>query len=41
VSLKRTWAELPETRRLDRSRADTTRQLERAVTLLIETYYEP
>ena len=40
VALKRIWAELPEARLADGARSETTRRMERAVTLLIETYYE-
>ena len=41
VAIKRTWATLPEAHVGQGERSETTRRLERAVTLVIETYYEP
>jgi hypothetical protein len=41
VALKRAWAALPEARLADVAYADTPRRLDRVVTLVIETYYEP
>ena len=40
VAVKRTWATLPEAHVAQGERTETTRRLERAVTLVIETYYE-
>ena len=40
VTFKRTWAELPEAHVAQRERSESTRRLERVVTLVIETYYE-
>ena len=41
VALKRAWAELPEVRAPQADRLETSRRLERAVTALIEVYFEP
>jgi hypothetical protein len=41
VAIKRTWATLPESHVAQGERSETARRLERAVTLVIETYYEP
>lgn len=41
VTFKRAWAELPEVRVSLSERSETTRRLERVITLVIETYYEP
>ena len=41
VIFKRTWAELPGVHVSLAERGETTRRLERVVTLVIETYYEP
>jgi hypothetical protein len=40
VSLKRAWAELPEVRATQADRAEASRRLGRAVTTLIELYFE-
>lgn len=40
VAVKRTWATLPESHVAQGERTETARRLERAVTLVIETYYE-
>lgn len=40
VSLKRAWAELPEVRAPQADRVEGARRLERAVTTLIELYFE-
>ena len=40
VAVKRTWATLPEAHVGQGERSETARRLERAVTLVIETYYE-
>ena len=41
VVVKRAWAELPEVRGARADRADLNRRLERLVTVLIETYFQP
>jgi hypothetical protein len=41
VAVKRTWSTLPEAQVAQAERSETTRRLERAVTLVIEIYYEP
>lgn len=40
VVVKREWLALPGTRAAQGERGETARRLERAVTLVIETYYE-
>lgn len=40
VVVKREWLTLPGTRVAQGERSETARRLERAVTLVIETYYE-
>lgn len=40
VVLKREWAALPVTRAPNGDRGDVARRIERAVTLVIEAYYE-
>lgn len=41
VVVKREWVALPGARAAQGERTETARRLERAVTLVIETYYEP
>lgn len=41
VAIKRAWATLPESQAAQGERTETARRLERAVTQVIETYYEP